>query len=162
MFQSVVQASFCVVAGALLQATSCLVTSLPEDSDGSSVARDYVRVRFINQTDRVLDVQFYATAEAGEAETVLFLDGNRITADIGLAGSGLIAAAQTDEIELLCLNARTIGTRGGEFLDPESGALAGTGQQRVLVLDQQYNCEETITLIYKASGSNFDTSYLVD
>ena len=126
------------------------------------MTRDNIRVRFVNQSNWALDVQFYATAETGDAETVLFLDGNRVTADIGFSGTGLIPQADTDEIERLCTNARMIGTRGGEFRDADTGESVGTGEQRVLVLDQQYTCEETITIIYTASGDSFETSVLVD
>ena len=159
MFQSLARVSLCFFSGVLLETTSCLVTTIPGDSDGSSVTRDSIRVRFVNQSNWALDVQFYATAETGDAETVLFLDANLVTANIGLAGRGVIDAGQTDEIELPCTNAQTIGTRGGEFLDSESGESAGTGQQRIFALGEQYNCEETITFIYRGID---DTDYLVD
>ncbi len=162
MFQSLVRASFCMVAGVLLQGPGCLTVPLPEDSGGSSVDRDHIRVRFLNQSNWALDVQFYATGEVGDAETVLFLDANQVTAEIGLAGRGLILAWETDEIVLLCDNARTIGTRGGDFLNAEGGESAGTGEQRVFVLGEQYNCEETITIVYRGDGDTFETSYLVD
>jgi hypothetical protein len=161
--------SMITFAAVLLQST-CNVAPLPDgsngdngsDGNGSSVASDRVRVRFVNRTTWALDVQFYAAPETGDPATALFIEANRITTDIGFAGSGLLPVLDTDEILLDCANAQMIGTLGGEFLDPETGEASGTGQQRSLTIDQQFTCQETITFIYKMDGETFQTSILVD
>ncbi len=119
---------------ALMQ-TTCTTVIAPPDGPPDGTPATQITVRFVNQTLSALDVEFYASSQAlGDPEAVLFLDGNRITAEIGFAGTGLIPAFQSDEILVNC------------------GVETGRGQQRVASLDLQYTCGDLVTITYSGAG----------
>lgn len=137
---------------ALMQ-TTCTTVIAPPDGPPDGTPATQITVRFVNQTLSALDVEFYASSQAlGDPEAVLFLDGNRITAEIGFAGTGLIPAFQSDEILVNCDGARSIGTRGGRFVNSDTGVETGRGQQRVASLDLQYTCGDLVTITYSGAG----------
>jgi hypothetical protein len=123
-----------------------------------------IKVRFINETDVAVDVQFYASAtpvDANDIDNTLFVPGNLRTLSIGFAGLGVIPPGEVDEITLDCSNASAIGTKGGLFTDVETGELLGAGRQRFLLIDNQYGCNDTITIFYKPDGDTYNTTFLV-
>jgi hypothetical protein len=170
MFEWLTRSAFCAVAGVVMQTGSCLtsVSIDPEDSGEPTnppAPASRITVRFANQTASALDVQFYASASAvGTDLNALFAGGNQITMDIGFAGTGLIAPNGSDEITLDCVSAVTIGTRGGRFVNSDSGQEVATGQQRVASMDLQYNCGDRVTwtFLYSDQAQAFTTTLLVD
>jgi len=166
MSLSLIRTSFCLLGAILMEATTCDIESIPIIIDdglpAAVVSDDSVRVRLLNQSGSALAVQLYASATAGDAETVLFTEANEIVAGIGFAGTGLIPAGDNDEALLLCDDAVMIGTRGGQFVDADTGDVLGTGQQRYLELGAQFDCGDTISIIYRQSGDEYHTSLLLD
>ncbi|UCD27745.1 MAG: hypothetical protein JSV03_11635 [Planctomycetota bacterium] len=164
MFHNLIKSALCLTAGVLLQTSSCLIDASVEP--GSDVDPNNVRIRFVNQSSQALDVLFYATAadltNPADVDTVLFTPANQVIANIGFAGSGLIPAGETDEITLNGANARTLGTRGGAFINKDTGEHLGTGQQRVFSINLQYSCGDTLSIVYKATATGYETSWLLN
>ena len=168
MFRFIAQAIAGVLTIVLLAAASCItVVDTPSpggggggggDGGGGSGTPTTITVRFVNNSPWALDPQFYTTSAAlGDPEQILFLPGNQVRTGFGFAGSGLIPGGQTDQVTLNCEQAITIGTRGGQFVDQDSGTEQGTGQQRVAGIQLSYSCGDTITLTYHANGEVFTT-----
>ncbi len=151
----------------LLSGQSCITVSnnpVPGGGDDNPPPEPTeITVRFINSTDRVVDVQFYTTGQAvANVDTDLFTPANLIAANIGFAGTGILEARGRDQITLSCDVATTLGTRGGRFLDADSGELIGTGRQQVLFTHLQYVCGNVITFTYNESGGAFSTGHAVE
>jgi hypothetical protein len=160
-----------VAGGILMQSGSCVtVTNLdpgggPGSGEGPPPTPSAVTVQFINQsTVNALDVQFHASAVpiGDDVNATLFDPANRVTEDIGFAGTGLIPAGETDQITLNCNSAVSIGTLGGLFRNPETGEEIGTGEQRAAEIDLQYYCGEVVTLSFLPSGTGFETILIVE
>lgn len=167
MFHNLIQSAICLTAGVLLQTSSCLVDANVQPTGGSSqVDTNLVSIRFLNQSSQALDVQFYATAtdliNPADVNSVLFTSANHIVANIGFAGSGLIPAGDSDEITLACAGAHTLGTLGGRFVNENSGEQVGTGQQRAFSINLQYNCGDTLSIIYSGSADGYTTTWQMD
>lgn len=150
-----------VSLGAFLQQATCTATIVPDPI--VLPGEDEIDVRFVNQTTRALDVQFYASSALfGDAQQPLFVDANRITAGIGFAGQGVLDALSDDQITLSCAAARTIGTQGGRFLDADTGVEVGTGEARVQGVGFGYDCGDIITITYRRVNNTFQTSISVE
>lgn len=141
--------------------SGCVITFEPIDNsngDGSTPAST-ITVRVVNQTDVGLEPQIYFSASATTADE-LFVKSNLFTR-FGIFGRGLIDRFSEDSFTVNCSDARLIGTFGGRFVD-NSGEPQGTGTQRVLTQEVNFNCGERITFIYRRTGGVFVTSIAVD
>jgi hypothetical protein len=154
----------CALTGAVLPMSACIQIGPGDDGgDGGGDSSPELTVRFENHTLRAVDVQLYATGQpVNILEADLFAPANQVTQGIGFAGSGVIQAGASDEVVLTCANVNTIGTRGGRFLDQDSGEQVGIGQQRVLFLGLQFACGDQVTFIYSSSGGGFQTSLRIE
>ena len=104
----------------------------PPVEDDDSVTSNKITVQFINLTeDQAVEVEFYVEEEPiDRIPDELFVAANLITRSIGVAGSGLVPPRTADEISLDCNPNLIFGTRGGRFLDAESGDEVGEGEPR--------------------------------
>ncbi len=151
-----------LMAGSL---TGCVVTVTPNDGGGGgggggggTPEPTTVRVRVVNETDFGVEGQVYFSGAATNSDE-LFVRSNLYTG-YGLFGRGLIDRQSSDEFEVDCEDARLLGTYAGRFVDSD-GDTVGEGTQRVFTLDVGFNCGETITLIYRESGGDFETVFAV-
>ncbi len=159
MISRLVAAGLCVTALLLPGSTCVTVTNLIPGDGGGGGGSNQVTVRVINASPNLaVDVQIYATGQAvNNPDTDLFIPANQQVAGLGFAGSGVVAAGQTDEITLACDQALVVGTLGGRFLNQDTGAQVGTGTRYVLFQGSQYQCGSTIIFTYTPSGSGFRT-----
>ena len=58
------------------------------------------------------------------------MDENRTSANIGVAGTGILQPLHTDEILFPCTADLVIGTTGGTFIDNDTGEVRGNGEMR--------------------------------
>ncbi len=153
----------------LTAGSSCsgpIVIDIPGASNDpvpAAVPASTVRVRFVNSHPTLgVDVQFYATGNpVSDPATELFVGGFQRT-NVGLFSRGVIPRLDHDELELPCAEARVIGTLGGLFLDSDTGAVAGTGTQRVLAQDVIFTCGDVIILEYLDDGGGLTTRVTVE
>ena len=138
-------------------------TAPPVDGDDSAMANK-VTVRFINLTeDQAVDVEFYVEEEPiDRIPDELFVAANLIQRSIGVAGSGLVPPRSADEISLDCNPDLIFGTRGGRFLDAESGDLEGEGKPRWVQEGPLGLCGSVVTIEFSSDGSEFNTRITVD
>ncbi len=132
----------------------------PGDNANSTVPGDAsVLVRFMNETNAVVEAQFHATLDAigGSAES-LFVPQNLVTDDIGVAGTGLLIPRSADTIEWHCSDGLVVGVAGGRFLDPDSGAELGAGTSRIIQQGLVFDCGAAITFTYQETGYGFTVS----
>ena len=170
MFQMIIHSIATVLAGVVLSSGSCItVIDTPPpgngggNGNGGGGTTETLRIVIINDSPWALDPQLFATSAAlGDPEQMLFIGGNQVTTGIGFAGGGLVPGGETDEVTLDCEEAITIGTRGGRFLNPDTGTLIGAGEQRVAGIQISYECADVITLRYRADGETFSTSLQVE
>ncbi len=171
MIQALIRGLLAVAGGIVMQSGSCVsVTNVdpgggPGSGEGPPPTPSAVTVQFINQsTANALDVQFFASAApiGDDVNTTLFDPANRVTQDIGFAGTGLIPAGETDEITLNCDAAVSVGTLGGLFKNPDTGEEIGTGEARVAEIDLQYYCGEVVTFGFRPSGATFETILIIE
>lgn len=165
MIQSLFKLAFSLAGAVVLQSGNCISLDLIDDvidRGPGGVASDSIRVRFVNQTSWALGVQFHVSAVQGQPDSVLFISANQITQGIGFAGQGFIPPGDVDEVLLGVAQARMIGTLGGDFVDPDTGESAGTGQRRVLILDQQYFGGETITFVFAEVFGRYETRLRIE
>jgi len=123
-----------------------------------------VRLRFRNlSTDNAVDVKFFVSPQAlANLPDDLLVDANRLTENIGLAGSGLLAPGEVDAITLACGESLIVGTRGGDFRDAESGASAGQGPVRFAVQGAQFACGDTVVYSFDDSGGTFRVTQSIE
>jgi hypothetical protein len=121
---------------------------------------DQLRVKFRNLLSNVdVDTQFFATNQVlADPANDLFVPANLIQVGIGAAGTGILLADTDDQIDVPCTDHLTIGTEGGAFRNPDTGAILGNGDQRVLQVGLIFDCGDTITFTY----SSQDGQYTVD
>lgn len=134
----------------------------------ADTADDELTVRFVNQTEYALDVEFYVATTlpadislyaVGDA---LFVSENQVISGIGLAGRGLIPSQESDLITLTCADTAALGTLGGLLLGSE-GEEIGAGDQRFAARDLDFTCGDVITFLYKPKdGGGFDTVIVVE
>ncbi len=108
------------------------VTAEITTTNSGAIGDDEVVIRFINRTgDDAVDVEFFATNDPlTKLPDELFVEGFRVTREIGLAGRGVLAPQQRDEITFPCTADLSIGTSGGEFTDADTGDERGLGDPR--------------------------------
>jgi hypothetical protein len=121
-------------------------------------SNDRIRVRFLNQSDVDVETNFFA---ANEEMIVprddLFQDNFKITSAIGVAGTGIVRAGETDEIAYPCGDWTAVGTLGGRYLDPNLGTELSVGQRRVLTVGDNFDCGDTILFAYTGSNGGYFT-----
>lgn len=117
-----------------------------------------VRVRFLNLTSaNAVDVEFYASNEpVATLPDDLFVPANRITASIGVAGTGILQPANQDTIEFPCTPTLTLGTLGGSFVDNETGEPRGTGTARWAQEQPLGLCGGVVTFVYSSNDEQDD------
>ena len=117
-----------------------------------------VRVRFVNLTsDNAVDVEFYASNEQfATLPDDLFMPANRISASIGVAGTGILEPANQDTIEFPCTPTLTLGTMGGSFVDNETGEARGIGTARWAQEKPLGLCGGSVTFVYSRNDEQDD------
>lgn len=138
-------------------------TSTPPIDDEESNSSNKVTIRFINLTeDQAVDVEFYVEEEPiDRIPDELFVAANLIRRSIGVAGSGLIPPGRADEISLDCNPDLVFGTRGGRFLDAESGDLVGEGEPRWVQEGPLGLCGTVVAIEFFRDGNEFKTGITV-
>ncbi len=133
--------------------------SAGDNTNGSLPGDASVLVRFVNETDVVVEAQFHATFDdiGGSVES-LFVPAYLVVDDIGVAGTGLLIPKSADTIKWHCSDGLIVGVAGGRFLDPNSGAELGTGTPRILQQGLVFDCGATITFTYQQTGYGFTVS----
>ena len=107
---------------------------------------------------RIAEVEFYVEQEPiDNIPDDLFVAANLITRSIGVAGSGLIPPRSADEITLDCNADLIFGTRGGRFLDAESGDEVGAGEPRWVQEGPLGLCGAVVAIEFFRDGSEFHT-----
>jgi hypothetical protein len=149
----------------LLMGQGCGFTvTLPDEDSGdgnpvgSPVAENTVLFRFVNASEMLgVDVEFFATGSAvTDFDAELFIDENQVTA-VGLFGRGVVPGMDTDEVEVECSEALNVGTRGGEFLDADTGEVLGRGKQFIFTRDVNFICGDVITFEFFEREDEFTT-----
>ena len=117
-----------------------------------------VRVRFLNLTaSNAVNVEFFASNEPiATLPEDLFLPANRITASIGVAGTGIIQPASQDTIDFPCTPTLTLGTMGGSFVDNETGEPRGIGTARWAQEQPLGLCGGSVTFVYSRNDDQED------
>lgn len=145
---------------ALTVTLGCIVTVEPIDGgdggDGGG-GPTTITVRLFNATNIGLDPQIFISADALSAEALFASATNKFTS-FGDFGLGLLGAGDVAGFDLDCAAVRVLGTPGGSFGN-DLQSPEGSGIQRVLSQDAQFNCGDTITFTYSRSGSGFATSF---
>lgn len=112
-----------------------LVEFVPDPTPGGSIGpitTDEVLIRFRNfsQTDAV-NVEFFVSNNALDTlPDDLFVDEHRTSANIGVAGTGILEPLRSDETLFPCTADLVIGTTGGTFIDNDTGEVRGRGDMR--------------------------------
>jgi hypothetical protein len=127
------------------------------------LSQDAVLIRFRNLTGgEAVDVSFHATnAAIGMLPDDLFSDGNLVTANIGVAGTGIVQPLQEDIIDFPCTSTLTIGTQGGTFLDNNSGEVRGAGPPRWAQEGPLSLCGRFVTFVFSKNGEVFQTDLII-
>lgn len=121
--------------------------------NAGGVAEDEIGLRFLNDSNVDVDTQFYATNDVlDDPSEDLFQPQYRIQSSIGVAGTGIVEADDDDEITFPCTGSTIVGTEGGEFLDPDRGTLLATGQPRLLRIDENFDCGNTVIFAYTGTS----------
>lgn len=151
------------LAAAVVGCSLDMTAGMLPPGDGTQVADDMVRIRFKNLTIReAVDVEFYATNKPLENLPVdLFVAESLLTENIGVAGTGIIQPWRQDVIELPCTIDLTIGTRGGSFIDNESGEPRGVGTARWAQEGPLGLCGSTVTFEFSGREGDFTTTLTV-
>ncbi|MBN1492151.1 MAG: hypothetical protein JXA69_19725 [Phycisphaerae bacterium] len=133
----------------------------PEPADVPEPPPAFVLVQFLNESAYGVDIELYASATPiTNPATELFVPGNRITG-LGEFGTDIIRPDSAGSVEVRCTWAAAIGTLGGRFVDTE-GQEIGRGRQRVASMGIGYECEDIITLRFRADGDEFTTDILFE
>jgi len=145
-----------ILAALLLAVPACdsvqIVIDPSEDTNSDvpqPVPEEPLVVRLANTTAVAVDAQVYVSTNAFDntADT-LFVEENLFSEGIGLAATGLLAPTTTDIAEMACTTGFVLGTAGGSFRDPETGAELGKGTPRILQQGLVFDCNAQITFMY--------------
>ena len=137
--------------------------SLPGDDLGIDIPEDIVVVIFRNlAVVEAVDVEFYSTTDPVEnLPDDLFAEENLISANIGVAGTGIVRPLTNDWIELPCTENLILGTAGGTFSDNDSGEVRGTGNTRWARAAALGLCGTVVTFVFAGDGETFSTTVRV-
>lgn len=153
----------CNVGGAARTTGGGSTDNTPPDNDNEDpvdqgVPADEIVVRLINNSDVDVDTQFYFANEPLEDPSEdLFAAQYRVQTGLGVAGTGIIQAGTEDELGRPCSEATYVGTDGGEFLNPDSGELAGTGKRRLLRIGENFDCGNTLIFAFTEENGEYDS-----
>ena len=127
------------------------------------VSEDTVLVRFRNLTlTDAVNVEFYATNDGViMLPDDLFVDEHLIAKNLGVAGTGLIQPRREDIIDFPCTSQLVLGTRGGSFVDNDSGMERGVGTARWAQEGPLSLCGGIVTFIFHNTGDEFQTDLIV-
>ena len=148
----------------LVGACSLTIEPNPRNDNGGSQdpPPEFLTIRFVNASpDQAVQVQFYATNEPLDAipEELFADDAYLVQESIGLAGSGLLAPLDQDEIQFECTETLTIGTLGGEFRDNETGEILGRGGELFVPPGGFPLCGRTAVYTYSSTGGDHQTRF---
>jgi hypothetical protein len=131
--------------------------------EGVPPDREIVRVRFANlTTQEAVDVEFFASNEPLEnLPDDLLLPEHQVTASIGVAGTGIIEPGGQDVIEFPCTPNLTLGTRGGSFVDNETGEPRGAGTPRWAQQGPLALCGAVVMFRFSGDGVDFTTTLTI-
>lgn len=153
----------CLAVLFVLLPGGCVITVDPFDGNadggGNGSGTDQITIRIVNTTNTGLDPEIYISDQPVNRDS-LFVSANKFT-DFGVLGLGAIEAFGSDSFTIDCAAARVIGTTGGSFGDKVTEP-EGTGTERILAQDAQFNCGDRITFTYKREAGGFSTSVAVD
>ena len=142
----------------------CGAITPPEDLTAGSInpglgGADQVVVRFVNLTQgEAVDVEFFASPTSpGVLPDDLFQEANRLVTSIGVAGTGIVEPQTQDAIALPCVDGLVLGTRGGRFVEVESGEPRGAGVQRWLAQTPLGLCGGMVSFEFGKVGDSFTT-----
>jgi hypothetical protein len=162
---SVGMALVAVVAGVGCSLEMPTSEAAVSDGDGdTAIGEDTVFVRFWNRTvEEAVDVQFYATNEPLDTlPDDLFVEDNRVTRSIGLAGRGIIEPGMVDAISFPCTENLTLGTAGGEFTEAETGDERGLGTPRWAQQEPLGLCGSVVTFEFFHEGDQYGTRFRLE
>jgi hypothetical protein len=146
-----------------LAAAGCELV-IPDESvptgDAGRPVEQVVTIAFRNlATTDAVNVEFHTTTDpAAVLPQDLFVQANEITANLGVAGTGLLIPGATDVLEIPCDASLVIGTAGGVFVDNETGETTGRGVPRWLDATSAGLCGAIVGFTFAASGDTFLTS----
>ncbi len=161
-------ASVCgrLISGAAIALAGCSVdvaAVVPRPAVQTDTPGDVVTIRFRNlAVNEAVNVEFYATDDQLEdLPDDLFVPANRITANIGVAGTGIIEPMDADSIEFPCTATLTLGTTGGSFADNETGEPRGVGTPRWAQQGPLGLCHGVVTFEFSGDGVDFRTALTI-
>lgn len=146
----------------LLPGAGCIITIEPDPGGGGGgdPVPQTITIRIVNSSSTGLDPEFYASSEPVSGAE-LFNDGNKVT-NFGFLNLGVLDRLSSDQFEVLCSDARVLGTRGGAFGEDPLNNPEGSGTQIVLSQDVSVFCGGTVVFTYGRSGGRFTTSFAVN
>lgn len=139
-----------------------LFTSSAETGDTVQGRSAIVTVRFVNRSSNAaVDVQFFSTQSSElELPDDLFDESFSVRRDIGLAGTGILPPSVTDTIDIPCTANLTLGTKGGQFSDAETGDPLGIGDPRWLEDYPLGLCGAVVTFEFVPRGADSFASHV--
>lgn len=133
------------------------------ESPGSQVPDPKVTLVVGNLTSVAVDAEIYiSTNGPGISAEELFVAENKFTDGIGLASSGVMEPTSDDRVEIPCADGLVIGTAGGRFLDPDTGDELGSGPPRILQEGLVFDCEATLTLVFRVEDGDFTVAVALE
>jgi len=109
-----------------------------------------------------VNAEFYVGAgPLTEIPDDLYVPDNLVTADLGVAGTGILEPFDTDALLLPCTPDLVIGTTGGTFSDNETGEVRGVGERRWVQAAAVGFCGREVVFDYAAEGEGFLTRITV-
>ena len=146
----------------LLLAGACAVempqgVPVPDGLGGG--LEDVVSVGFRTLSDSdAVNVEFYVASEPlSNLPGDLFVEANLVTANIGIAGTGIVLPRSSDTVDLPCSDTLTLGTRGGTFFDNESGEQRGVGDPRWAQASSLGLCGGIVVFTFSETANGFAT-----
>jgi len=147
-----------------LPGAGCIITIEPDPGGGDGGGGDPVprtiTIRVVNATSTGLDPEIYLSADS-VSSAALFNAGNKFTS-FGFLNLGALERFSSDQFDVLCSDARLLGTRGGAFGEDPFNDPEGNGTQIVLAQDVSVFCGGTVVFSFGRSGGGFTTAFEVN
>lgn len=134
----------------------------PDPTPGASAGpiragKVLIRFRNFSQTDAV-NVEFFVSNNALDTlPDDLFVDEHRTSANIGVAGTGILEPLRSDETLFPCTADLVIGTTGGTFIDNDTGEVRGRGDMRWSQDAAVGLCGRSVTFRFEPVDDGFTT-----